>query len=140
MNLIETTKLIIWVNQFDPYVQANDAARDIWAHSMKPLKYNEAEEAIVQHYRANPGVKAEPGAILKRALQIRSSREAIDSATAIEAPMPVKHPLSWRKRNPELWDRLFEEGRRQGNEERRLATEARQRAESEENHDDWMAA
>jgi hypothetical protein len=54
--------------------------------------------------------------------------------------MPVKHPLSWRKRNPELWDQLFEEGRRQGNEERRKATEARQAVQTEPGHDDWMAA
>jgi hypothetical protein len=51
----------------------------------------------------------------------------------------VKHPLSWRKRNPEEWDRLFEQGRREGNEERRLATEAR-KGDAEENHDGWMAA
>jgi hypothetical protein len=138
MNLMETTKLIIWVNQFDPFVQANDAAADIWLHSMGPLQYNEAEEAVVQHYRANPGVKAEPGAILKRALQIRASREA--GLRAIESPaQPVKHPLSWRARNPAEWDRLFEEGRRQGNEERRRATEARQ-GPSEPDHADWMAA
>jgi hypothetical protein len=140
MNLLETTKLIIWVNQFDPFVQANDAAADIWLHSMSPLRYEEAEEAIVQHYRANPGVKAEPGAILKRALQIRASREAGNRAAAIEpAPQPVKHPLSWRARNPELWDQLFEEGRKQGNEERRQATE-RRRGNQEPDHTDWMAA
>ena len=141
MNLTDTAKLIIWVNQFDPYVQANDAARDIWAHSMAPLKYHEAEEAIVQHYRANPGVKAEPGAILKRALQIRASREAGERALAIEAPArPVKHPLSWRARNPELWDQLFEEGRRQGNAERAAATQRRNGQQDQENHDGWMAA
>lgn len=144
MNLMETTKLIIWVNQFDPFVQANDAAADIWLHSMSPLRYEEAEEAIVQHYRQNPGVKAEPGAILKRALQIRGSRDAGHSA--VEAPKrreleasDGKIKLSWRQRNPEEWDRLFEEGRRSGNEERRRATEARNGAQ-EETHTDWMAA
>lgn len=138
MNLLETTKLIIWVNQFDPFVQANDAAADIWLHSMSPLQYEEAEESIVQHYRANPGVKAEPGAILKRALQIRASREA--GQRAIDPPaQPMKHPLSWRARNPELWDQLFEEGRRQGNEERRRATEARNGTQEPE-RTEWFAA
>lgn len=137
MNLLETTKLIIWVNQFDPFVQANDAAADIWLHSMSPLQYEEAEESIVQHYRANPGVKAEPGAILKRALQIRASREA--GQRAIDPPaQPVKHPLSWRARNPAEWDRLFEQGRAEGNAERKAATE--RRAGQEPEHTDWMAA
>jgi hypothetical protein len=117
MDLIETTRLVIWVNQFDPFVQANDAAADIWQHSMGPISYNEAEEAIVQHYRANPGQQAQPGAILKRALNNRASKEA--GTRAIEVPQTRreleasdgKTRLSWRKRNPEEWDRLMEEGR-----------------------------
>ena len=118
MNRVDTTKLIIWINQFDPFVQANDASADIWLHSMSPLAYNEAEEAVVQHYRQNPGVKAEPGAILRRALQIRASREAGESAAAIEAPKTRgqqnaadgKLFKSWRQRNPEEWARLMAVG------------------------------
>jgi hypothetical protein len=117
MDLIETTRLVIWVNQFDPFVQANDAAADIWQHSMRPIGYAEAEEAVVQHYRANPGQQAQPGAILKRALNNRASKEA--GTRAIEAPQTRreleasdgKTRLSWRSRNPEEWDRLMEEGR-----------------------------
>ena len=117
MDLVDTAKLIIWINQFDPYVQANDASRDIWAHSMAPLEYGEAEEAVVQHYRQNPGTKAEPGTILKRALQNRSSREAGNRAMAIEpAPTPSQQNAqdgnlfrSWRQRNPEEWDRLVKQ-------------------------------
>jgi hypothetical protein len=117
MDLIETTRLVIWVNQFDPFVQANDAAADIWQYSMGPLAYAEAEESVVQHYRANPGQQAQPGAILKRALNNRASKEA--GHRAIEVPQTRreleasdgKTRLSWRKRNPEEWDRLMEEGR-----------------------------
>jgi hypothetical protein len=119
MDLMETTRLVIWVNQFDPFVQANDAAADIWQHSMGPISYTEAEEAVVQHYRANPGQQAQPGGILKRALNNRASREA--GNRAIEAPKTRREleasdgkiQKSWRQRNPEEWDRLFEQGRQE---------------------------
>jgi hypothetical protein len=114
---METTRLIIWVNQFDPFVQANDAAADIWQHSMTPLTYDEAEEAVVAHYRANPGQQAQPGGILKRALNNRASKDA--GMRAIEVPQTRrqleasdgKTQRSWRTRNPEEWDRLMEQGR-----------------------------
>lgn len=115
---METTKLIIWINQFDPFVQANDAAADIWQHSMGPLTYQEAEESIVQHYRANPGQQAQPGAILKRALNNRASNKALNSAMSIEVPKTRREleaadgrvQRSWRSRNPELWDELVAKG------------------------------
>jgi hypothetical protein len=97
-----------------------------------------AKQAVLEHYKANESVAASPGAISKRAANIKASREA--GQRAIDPPaQPVKHPLSWRARNPELWDQLFEEGRRQGNEERRQATE-RRRGNQEPDHTDWMAA
>ena len=116
MDLMETTRLVIWVNQFDPFVQANDAAADIWQHSMGPISYTEAEEAVVQHYRANPGQQAQPGGILKRALNNRASREA--GNRAIEAPKTRREIEaddgkllgSWKARNPEMWARLIREG------------------------------
>lgn len=138
MSITDTAKLIIWINQFDPFVQANDAAARIWHHSMSPLTYAEAEMAVEQHYRQNPGVKAEPGAILRRALQIRSSSQAglraAAVADAIEAP---REPWelqqqnatdgnlikSWRQRNPERWKELME----QGAADRRADLEARGR-------------
>jgi hypothetical protein len=114
---METTRLIIWVNQFDPFVQANDAAADIWQHSMGPITYDEAEEAVVAHYRANPGQQAQPGGILKRALNNRASKDA--GMRAIEVPQTRrqleasdgKTQRSWRTRNPEEWDLLMEQGR-----------------------------
>ena len=119
MDLINTTRLIIWINQFDPFVQANDAAADIWQHSMEPITYDEAEAAVVAHYRANPGQQAQPGSILKRALNARASQEA--STRAIEVPktrreleaQDGKIQRSWRQRNPEEWDRLMEQGRQE---------------------------
>jgi hypothetical protein len=119
LDIMETTRLIIWVNQFDPFVQANDAAADIWAGSMHPITYAEAEEAVVAHYRANPGQQATPGGILKRALNSRASKDA--GMRAIEVPQTRREleasdgrtQRSWRQRNPEEWDRLMEQGRQE---------------------------
>jgi hypothetical protein len=139
MQLDETVAFITWINQHDPRVQVTKGARDIWAHSLAPVTYDEARQAVLEHYRANDSDTPNPGTIRKRALAIRGSREA--GQRAIESPAePVKHPLSWRKRNPELWDQLFEQGRAEGNEERRRATEARKAPGGEDDHADWMAA
>jgi hypothetical protein len=139
MQLDETVAFITWINQHDPRVQVTKGARDIWAHSLAPVTYDEARQAVLEHYRANDSETPNPGTIRKRALAIRGSREA--GQRAIDGPAePVKHPLSWRKRNPELWDQLFEQGRREGNEERRRATEARKAGSGEDDHADWMAA
>ncbi len=129
MHELETNKLLIWINQFDPFVQMNDAALDIWHGSMYQITYAEAEEAIVAHYRANPGQQAQPGAILKRALNSRASKDA--GQRAIEVPQTRREleasdgkiQRSWRARNPEEWDRLF----KQGAEDRRADLKARGR-------------
>lgn len=138
MDAVATSGLLIWINQFDPFVQANDAAVDIWAYSMAPIAYEEAEEAVTQHYRANPGVKAEPGAILRRALQIRASRQA--GQRAIEGP-PLTRPKTEadyrrRIRNTPEFKALFEQGRREGNAMRAAATKAREGEQAEQG---WAA-
>jgi len=138
VDLTETVALITWVNQHDPRVQVNKGARDIWAHSLAPFTYDECRQAVLEHYRANDSETANPGTIRKRAQAIRGSREA--GQRAIDGPAhPVAHPLSWRRRNPELWDELFEQGRIEANEERRRATAARGGAQ-ELDTSGWMAA
>jgi hypothetical protein len=138
MQVQEVISMLRWVNETDPRVMFNDAAVEVWLYALRPTDAAVAKQAILEHYKANEGIAASPAAISKRARNIAASREA--GQRAIESPaQTVKHPLSWRARNPDEWDRLFEEGRRQGNEERRRATEARQ-GPSEPDHADWMAA
>ena len=104
---------------------------------LESLQTPRSVSSLWEHYKHHEDIPASSAAIYKRAGYIKSSREA--GQRAIDAaPKPVKHPLSWRARNPELWDQLFEEGRRQGNEERRRATEARTPREPE--HTKWFAA
>ena len=138
MDYKQTIAMLTWINQVDPRVMLNEASVDVWAYSLRSVEPAVAKQAVLEHYKAHDGIAASPGAISKRATNIRASREA--GQRAIDAaPAPVKHPLSWRARNPELWDQLFEEGRRRANEERRRATEAREGTQ-EEAHNDWMAA
>lgn len=126
MNIEEAVTLITWVNQHDPRVQVNKGSRDMWAHSLAPYTYDECRQAILDHYRLNDEETVTPAKIRKRAEMVRNQRAGFQSAIEANPKQSSKHPLSWRARNPELWDQLFEEGRRQGNEERRLATERRE--------------
>lgn len=109
MNLEETVTLIAWVNQHDARVQVNGPSRDIWAHAMQPYTPEEARQAILDHYRINDDQAVTPGMVRKRAEIVRSSRagqqSALTAATAV-----VKDPMTFRQRNPELWDRLMREG------------------------------
>ena len=120
----QTIAMLTWVNQVDPRVMLNEANVDVWAYSMRSVEPAVAKQAVLEHYKANESIAASPGAISKRASNIKASREA--GQRAIE-PLrnQVKHPMSWRARNPEEWDRLFEAGRQQANEERRIASERR---------------
>ncbi len=126
----ETATLLVWINQFDAFVQMNDAAAKIWHGSMYQITYAEAEEAVIQHYRMNPGKQAEPGTILKRALNQRASAQAkVQALTAGPVAPPKTHKdYESRVKSPQF-RALFEEGRRQGNEMRARATAARQRSE-----------
>jgi hypothetical protein len=127
----ETATFLVWVNQFDPFVQMNDAAARIWHGSMYQITVPEAEEAVIQHYRANPGKQAEPGSILKRALTLRSTALAKQQARMVTAGQPVRERTHdeyvSRVKSPQF-RALFEEGRRQGNADRAARTEARQRS------------
>ena len=138
MQIQETITFLRWLCEHEYRIQYSDAAVEVWHYSLRTVEPAVAKQAVLEHYKANEAVVATPGGIAKRAANIKASREA--GQRAIEpAPQPVKHPLSWRARNPELWDQLFEEGRRQGNAERQAATERRNGAQ-EETHDGWMAA
>ena len=110
MNLEETVALMTWVNQHDPRVQLNKPSRDIWANALQPYSYDECMQAVLDHYRLNDDESVSPAKIRKRAELVRAQRTGRQSA--LEPPAkPFKNPMSWRARNPEEWDRLFERGR-----------------------------
>jgi hypothetical protein len=111
MNAEETVLLLTWVNQHDPRVQLNAASRDIWAYSLSPFTAAEAKQAILDHYRLNDSIPVTPGAIRKRADDHRAVTEGRESAMKKLPASSWPNPNSWRKRNPEEWDRLVEQGR-----------------------------
>ena len=141
MDVKQTIAMLTWINQTDPRVMLNEASVERWHYALRTVEPSVAKQAVLEHYKAHEDIPASSAAIAKRAGYIKSSRDAGDRARVIEPPKPVRHPLSWRARNPELWDQLFEEGRRQGNAERAAATEKRNgQQHNQENHDGWMAA
>ncbi|WP_426940292.1 hypothetical protein [Pseudarthrobacter sp. S6] len=107
----QTIAMLTWINQVDPRVMLNEANVDVWAYAMTNTAPDVAKQAVLEHYKANESIAASPGAISKRAANIKNSREA--KTNALEALPPIKHPNSWRSRNPAEWDRLFEEGQEQ---------------------------
>lgn len=112
----QTIAMLTWINQVDPRVMLNEASAETWAYAMQNIPADVAKQAVLEHYKAHESIAASPGAISKRAGNIKTSREA--KTSAITAGPPVKHPNGWRARNPEEWDRLFAQGREQGNAER----------------------
>lgn len=109
MNLEETNYFLGWLAQADPRVMNGIAAVEVWQAALIHATPAEAKQAVLDHTLANDG-PATPAAIRKRAAQLRITAEAQTRALTA-APSPVKNPNSFRSRNPELWDKLFEEGR-----------------------------
>jgi hypothetical protein len=121
MNLEETVALLTWINQHDPRVQLNAAARDIWGYALSAVTYDDCRQAVLEHYKVNDAMPVNSGTIHKRAKAIETSRAAGQRARMIEAAPDrtvITNPRALRSRNPELWDKLFAEGRQRGNEER----------------------
>jgi len=113
MNLEETVTLMTWVNQYDPRLQLTTPARDIWANALQPYSYDECMQAVLDHYRLNDDESVSPAKIRKRAELVRSQRTGRQSAIEANPKQTSKHPMSWRARNPEEWDRLMEQGRQE---------------------------
>jgi len=126
MDRRETIAMLTWVNQVDPRVMLNEAAVELWAHSLAPFDSSEAKQAILEHYRTNESIAASPGAIRKRAQTVRNTRDA--QQRAIEPPSRPKTEADYRRKireSPEFMA-LFEQGRREGNAERAYATVLRE--------------
>ena len=140
MQVQEVISMLRWINEGDPRVQFNDSAVEFWHYSLRTVDAAVAKQAVLEHVRQHEQIVATPAAIAKRAANIKASRDA--GQRAIDAtPRPMKTEADYRRKireTPEFMA-LFEEGRRQGNEERRQATE-RRNGTREETHADWSAA
>lgn len=132
--------MLRWVNETDPRVMFTDSSVEVWHYALRTVEPAIAKQAVLEHYKQHESIAASPGAISKRASNIKNSRDAGQRAIGA-TPGPVKTEQDYRRKireTPEFMA-LFEEGRRQGNEERRRATE-RRNGNQEPDHADWMAA
>jgi len=108
-------------------MQLTPANRDIWHYSLSAATYEDAKQAVLEHYRYNDSELPNPGTIRKRAAAIRSSREAKQQAITAGPSRPEKTFKDYEKRTQSPQFRaLFEEGRRQGNADRAARTAARE--------------
>jgi hypothetical protein len=140
----ETIAMLTWINQVDARVHLNQAAAETWAYALRSVDSAVAKQAVLEHYKAHENIAATPGAISKRAANIRTSREAgqyaVDKAREIEATTlrRPKTEADYRRKireTPEFMA-LFEQGRREGNAMRAAATRAREGDQDQE----WDAA
>lgn len=104
--------MLTWINQVDPRVMLNEAAAETWAYAMRNIPADVAKQAVLEHYKAHESIAASPGAISKRAANIKTSRDAKTRALT-DKPGTFRDPNSWRSRNPDEWDRLVEIGRQE---------------------------
>lgn len=121
MDLNETIHFLRWVSSVDARVMFNEPAVEMWQHALAPVAAAEAKQAVLDHYRQSDQFPATHAGIRKRALNVRDMQQAQHRALeATPASTTIKNPNSWRARNPQEWNRLFEQGRREANAERAI--------------------
>lgn len=117
MNEVEVAQAMTYANQIDPRLQTNDATVEVWWAGLQTVPADAARWAIKQHYATSnangEGAAVVNPAIIRRLitaeLQQRESKQR-----ALEPPKnKAPHPISFRKRDPERWDRLMEQGRQE---------------------------
>lgn len=113
----EVAQALTYANQIDARVQLNDANVDVWWAGLKAVNASAARWAIKKHYATSnangEGAAVVNPAIIRRLitaeLQQRESKQR-----ALEPPRnKAPHPISFRKRDPERWDALVEQGRQE---------------------------
>lgn len=110
MNLLETNRYLTWLSQADSRVKVTEPNAIIWQDALQNATAQEVFDATLEFTRTNEGVLVTPAAIRRMAFATRERAVAKQSALTA-APAVQRNPLSWRQKNPELWDELFEAGR-----------------------------
>jgi hypothetical protein len=116
VQLQEVISMLRWINESDPRFPFNDSTVEKWHFALRNVEAGVAKQAVLEHVKKHDVVPM-PSMIANRAGHIKASREA--GQRAIEAPTPRQEVdardgkllLSWRKRDPERWAALMEQGR-----------------------------
>lgn len=111
----EIAGAITYANQIDPRVQLTDANLEVWSVGLSAIKAQNVRWAINQHY-ANGNANGEgvhvvnPASIRRRITEAQNTHDR--QQRALEPPLNKAFKVGdFRKRNPELWDELFQQGR-----------------------------
>ncbi|MEU5838542.1 hypothetical protein ABZ820_33410 [Streptomyces diacarni] len=113
----EIAQAITYANQIDPRLQITDPLVDVWVTGLSHVRADLAKWAIQKYYAdANGDGKGSqpitPAAIRRLITAEASKRES--QQRALEPPKNKAHKVSdFRKRNPELYDELYQQGREQ---------------------------
>lgn len=111
MNTNEARAFLTWANQHDPRVEPSPVNAEIWAHALGPYYPEQVKEATLRFFTQSTD-KVTPAAVRTLVQSIRTSEDA--KRRALEpTPREVKNPRAYRARNPELWDQLVQQGKRE---------------------------
>lgn len=111
METPEVIKMLTWINSFDARVQLNEPNVTTWAYAMRNAETPYAKTAVLEHRRLYP-TAPQPSEIATRARQLKASDTAAARALTATPAKPTDE-LPLRKRDPERWERLLEQGRQE---------------------------
>ena len=107
----ETVDFTNWLAKADPRVMYEESANEIWHHALRKIPARAAKAAVMEHIRLY-STAPKPSDIATRAKQLMSSFAAKQRALTA-APTQPSDELPLRKRDPELWEQLLEQGRQE---------------------------
>ena len=97
----------------DGRVVITDMALSVWADNLEGKASVDVQTAVRNWLREERQGPPTPAGIRKLSLGAEEARVA--KSRAISPPgREVKNPMSFRARNPQEWDRLYELGKREG--------------------------
>lgn len=113
----EAGTLLVFANQIDPLVSVNDANAEVWWSALSRQEFAKAKWCITDYYaNTAPGRDGRIPTLTPGVLRHRIGDKAqivTSQKRALDPPKPVRHPNSWRERNPDEWDRLVTQGQEQ---------------------------
>lgn len=112
----ECMALLTYTNQIDGRVQLNEATFDAWWMALERYEFDQAKWCVKLHYatsnpNSNSGVPALAPANIRHRITGERERAAAKALALTASEAVVRDPNTFRQRNPELWDRLFQQGR-----------------------------
>lgn len=114
LNGDDVVTLVRNLAEMDGRVTLSELALSVWVEALQGRAAIDAQMAVRRWFSTEHDAPPSAAAIKKLTVSAATSREAKERAHALEqAPQKVKNPMSYRARNPELWDQLFQQGKRE---------------------------